>query len=258
MTEVGNHADIRLAASVCILGVQLTVERDAPARRSPWRWTASRSTNVFYRFSLALSAFSARAASTACTALKGVCCCQRFPPEELFSKRRRRPGSPERSWSATTSRACDGWCRVYSCSALALSVPHGEWHREARRILLSEPIVAKSDTHPAHVACLLVHEISMLGSSIEVANTSWAAGAGSKLSVTGRQARPCAPGFAEAMSFGGYYEVQARQTLSQSDDDWSDAAFRKRAVGNLHILGAPTWLIEIRREVSSQDSKDVA
>jgi hypothetical protein len=38
--------------------------------------------------------------------------------------------------------------------------PHGEWHREVRRILLSEPIVAKSDTLPVHVACLLVHEIS--------------------------------------------------------------------------------------------------
>jgi hypothetical protein len=120
--------------------------------------------------------------------------------------------------------------------------PDGEWHREVRLILLSEPNVAKSDTHPAHVACLLVHEISHAW--LEHRGCEYVSGRRRRIeAICCRAAARLARRIPGGNELGGYYEVRAQQILSQSGDDWSDAAFRKRAVGNLHILGAPTWLM---------------
>jgi hypothetical protein len=120
--------------------------------------------------------------------------------------------------------------------------PDGEWHPEARLILLREPNLAKSDTHPAQVACLLVHEISHAW--LEHRGCEYVSGRRRRIeAICCRAEARLAHRIPGGNELGGYYEFRAQQILSQSDDDWSDAAFRKRAVGNLHILGAPTWLM---------------
>jgi len=120
--------------------------------------------------------------------------------------------------------------------------PDGEWHREVRLILLREPNLAKSDTHPANVACLLVHEISHAW--LEHRGCEYVSGRRRRIeAICCRAEARLARRIPGGNELGGYYEVRAQQILSQSGDDWSDAAFRKRADGNLHILGAPTWLM---------------
>jgi hypothetical protein len=119
--------------------------------------------------------------------------------------------------------------------------PNGEWHRDAALVLLCEAYVAAPSTHASHLAATIVHETAHAW--LDHHGIQYAPERRRRIEAICLRAEAR---FAKRLPGGDelaeYYRNAAARILSQSDEEWSDAAFRARSIERLKLLDTPRWL----------------
>ena len=131
--------------------------------------------------------------------------------------------------------------------------PWGEWHVHARMIQLREDWVTRSETDPVHIAATIVHELTH--AKLDEGGVTYVELRRRRLEAMcyRAQARFVArmPGCEEVSD---YYRERAAFVMNQSDDQWSDDAFRTRDLELLTELNTPAWMLAFLRRRAKKRS----
>lgn len=122
--------------------------------------------------------------------------------------------------------------------------PRGRWSRNGRLVKVNEEYAASSKTHPAHLAATLVHEAAHAwledrGVEYEAANRRRIEG------VCIRAEARFASRLPGGDELARYYTEFAREIVEGSDEEWSDAAFRRNDIVRLLDAEVPRWVIRL-------------
>jgi hypothetical protein len=121
--------------------------------------------------------------------------------------------------------------------------PWGAWMRGPRLIRLNERYVAAPATTDADVAATIVHETTHAW--LESLGFTYRAERRPRIeAICHRAEAALARRLPNGAALASYCEERAAAVLSQSDADWSDAAFLKKDATRLRALYVPEWLVE--------------
>jgi hypothetical protein len=124
--------------------------------------------------------------------------------------------------------------------------PWGVWHNHSRMIQLQETWVTARDTHPVHVAATLVHELTHAW--LDHRGVKYVAHRRRRIEAICYRAQARFVGrIPESAELRQYYLDRAAAVLNQSDDQWSNEAFRERDMELLAQMNTPAWIIRFLR-----------
>jgi hypothetical protein len=119
----------------------------------------------------------------------------------------------------------------------------GEWQRGPRLIRLNEAFVAAPDTTDAQVAGTIVHETTHAW--LEARGFTYRVERRRRIeAICYRAEAAFARRIPDGIELVSYYEERAKQVLTQTDGEWSDAAFLARDMARLRALSFPEWLVK--------------
>ena len=118
------------------------------------------------------------------------------------------------------------------------------WHRDARLVKLTEKYVGAASTHAAHLAATVVHEAAH--ARLEESGVRYTADQRRRIeAICVRAEARFARRLPGGEELAAYYRDSAARILDDSDERWSDAAFRGRVLKSLLALGTPHWILRL-------------